>query len=796
MRPETKQKIERLAGERSRLIDGLRDSPHQAGLAWCNQHSLLCDRVIQSLYEALREESPGFPELAVIATGGYGRREVAPHSDVDLTVVPRDDSDPALDTAVRNLFQAMHWAFGTVLRINLGYAYRLIADAPGLDAKTRTGLIDSRLVAGSPGVHQDLVDAFWESLQVGPFLLDKLVERSNAFQRHHDSPLVVEPNLKEGAGGLRCFHCANWLRSAIGERPSRPTAAYDTVLRMRNLLHLVTEKGQDVLTRPRQAEIADLLGQDMYEMMSHCSAACADLHAEYLRSLESLHEARFALSEGIVALRGEARLAGRPDAGDAAVGIAVATQLGLRVETLPSSPASTVSGAAALYAIATGEATLRNLERSGLLETLLPELTVCRFLMPRDSTHRYTVFEHTMRVVRKLEEATTDPFLAEVLDSLNDVEALYLGALLHDVGKIDPSQSHSEYGARIAEEVCGRWDVAPRIRASVVWLVAEHLSMARFIRIRDLQNPHTLREFAQVVGDPERLRLLTLLTWADVSAVSEEAWTPAQDTFLRDLYRRTLELLEGEEMPIPDEAVYRRRVMRHLKQEDVPNQEIEEFVESLPAHYLAATPPELVRLHLHFAQRARNGEITVELHHNPDLSATEVTVVAPDAPKLLSRILGVLYALDLGILGLRAGTTQTQPQVALDVFTISFRGRPVPPATGAQIASTIKAVLREERTIEEVLQGKGKDALRPQDFFQYTFHPGTPGVLEVRAPRGKGMAYRFSRLISEQGWNILSARVGQWAGHGAAAFYIWGADGSALTTEEVDAALARRATGV
>jgi [protein-PII] uridylyltransferase len=786
MTPETREAVLEAASGRQQHIERILD--YSSGLSWCAHHTDIADRVVRLLCDDL-SASFGRPlPIAVIATGGYGRRELAPYSDIDITVVPADEASPDLDVAIRQLFQDIHWAFGTALRMSVGYAYRLIGDAPGLDAKTRTGLIDRRLLWGDEPLYEELGEALTDSFAVGEFLLSKIRERQAMLDRYHDTPLVVEPHLKEGAGGLRCFHCANWIREAIGERAARPSTEYDRIVRFRNLLHHCTNKHQDVFTRSRQGDVADWLGLDVYSMMSDLVRSAQEVHDEYLRAKERLRESRYNLASGVLAVMGEARVVGRADAGEASVGIAVATQLGLKVADIPVVPASSVQGPAALYAISTGEATLRNLDRSGILAILLPELEACRTLIPRDSVHHYTVFEHSMRVVRFLDSIQPGTFLGEIRSSLNDIEALYLAALIHDVGKASDDRTHSETGGEAAREICERWGVNESTSADVVWLVQNHLEMARFIRLRDTQDPQTVREFSELVGDESRLGLLALLTWADVNAVSEGAWTPAQETFLRDLYQRTYSALQGEVQVAPDLVQTRQRLLRQLKGEE-SEEEVQRFVESLPVHYMTSTPVELVKLHMRFVRQAEAGRPTVELFHRQDIGASDVTICALDEPGLLSQLLGVFYAFDLSVMGIRASTTSTHPPVALDIFTLSFNSRPVPVATYNQVATRIHQVLSKEQDVATVLRERGKDPDRKQQLFRYIYHEGSPSLLEVRAPRGRGMPYRFSRLIAENGWNILGARVGQWAGSAAATFTLGGADGRPVSKMEIEAVL-------
>ena len=776
-----------LAEDRNKLIQELREKP--SGLAWSERHTELADRAIKAIYQEVAVQFENIPVVSVIATGGYGRQELAPFSDIDITVVPEDETSKDVDLFVRKLYQGIHSVFETALKMRVGYAYRLISDAPGIDHATRSGLLDARRIVGARHLATALDDALAACMPVGEFLIAKLEEREANFAKYGGTPLAVQPQLKEGAGGLRCFHCANWMRAAIGERPSKANASYDRVLQVRNLLHLVSGKLTDRLIVERQPEIAQLLGVNPYTMIGDLIGNMVELHRDFLRTKEKVLDSQFKLSPGVSAVRSEARILPNADAGTACIGIALATYLGLRIEESESVPGSGVSGPEVLYALSKGEATLRNLDRCGLLEVVLPELTACRTLVPRDGAHDYTVFEHTVRVVRSLFSIEPNSPLGAIRAETNDLPILILAVLVHDVGKLQDEATHSELGAEIVKDVCSRWGLDAVTADLAAWLIREHLTMSRFIHLRDVSNPRTIDDFAAIVQTRERLNLLTLLTYADISAVSAHAWTPALGTFLLDLYGRTSDRLSLDR-PEDDRAeeVQRRRVIRHLKGADVNEDEVQDFVASLPATFLTNATPESMRLQFQLAQRAKTGEIGIDIIANGDLSASDVTICSLDRPGLLSQILGVFYALDLSLLALRATTTETDPAIALDVFSVSFAGRPIPMATSGQLLRELESILGGT-PVDSLIHSRGKDAERRQRITQYAFIEGNPGILEIQAPGGRGMAYRFTRLLAAKGWNVLSARVGQWAGSGAAAFYITGPNHAVLTKEEVERAM-------
>jgi [protein-PII] uridylyltransferase len=369
---------------------------------------------------------------------------------------------------------------------------------------------------------------------------------------------------------------------------------------------------------------------------------------------------------------------------------------------------------------------------------------------------------------------------------------IFLAVLLHDVGKAVDETTHADVGATMAEKVGQRWGLSLEMTELMAWLVQEHLSMTRMIRLRDLSHPQTVEDLATLVGDSRRLDLLTLLTYADVAAVGPAALTPALENYLCDLHGITVERLNAGASVAPDPQDVRRRLLRELRESPIPAERVREFLESLPAHYWAGATPETVRLHMLCAERARHGEPTLDAAVRSELAATVLTVCAPDSPGLLYRILGVIYALDASLVAVKAFTTLGPPAIAIDEFTISYGGGPVPNATMKHMQRQLMAVLKGEAPVEQILRQRGKDPERLQHMLQYSFAEGDPAVLEFNAPRGRGLAYRLARLISAQGWNVLSARVGQWAGAGAAAFYVTGLKGALLTREQVEKALGPR----
>jgi len=774
------------AEDRNQLVAQLHERP--AGAEWCRSYTDLIDRFIVASAQGAAGPAEGSP-LSVIAVGGYGRREMAPYSDVDLLVVPNDDAGAGLDESVRRLHRALLLAFENAKGPAFSYAFFLQNDASALDFKTLTACLDARPIYGPEEAARRFLGTARKSLPVGEFLADKIQEREAAHSKTNDTPLVAEPNLKEGSGGLRSFHAANWLLDAIGQNRHSDPPPLDDILRLRNLLHVMSERPNDLLTRARQAEIADRLNVSVRDLFDQTASALEALHRIWLEALSTLRTTEFGLTPFVRSSHGVAASLPEASQSQAGAGVALAVRLGLEVrEAWPMHAA--VNGPEALFALSTGEKTLRGMDRAGVLKALLPELEACRTLMPGDAVHVFTVFEHSIRTVRNVEGFPAESFYGRLRDGLSDSGTLYLAALLHDVGKAVLDRPHSESGAEIVRGIAARWELAPGTAETLEWLVREHLTLARFIGMRDVSDPAAVAEFAAIVGDRERLDMLAVLTCADVSAVAPNAWTPAQDAFLRELHERTAVLLETETASTPNAETMRRRVVRSLRDVPVDAEALEEFLASMPAQYAVHTAPDLVPVHMELAEKARNGEPSAVWDHRREQRLSELTVCAIDRPGLLNQILGVLYAYDLSVFGLRANTTAGAHSVALDTVLTSFGHQLVPPATGGLVVRSMRDVLLGEADLGELLRRHGKDPERRQDHFRCTFIEGSPGILEVQAPRGRGMAYRLSRHIWRQGWNIVAARFGQWAGQGAAAFYLLGSGGAPLTKAEVERAMA------
>lgn len=768
-----------LCGQKANLFESLRQNP--SGSSWCRQLSALYDSMWREIWREARTRFADAPDCSIVATGGYGRQEMAPHSDVDVVFIPSQES-PELDRAVRWMFMVAHEQFGKVLGVRLSYVFRLASDLPGLDSIGLSNLMDARHVAGSSSPFQSLNSSLWAAFPTSDFLYAKIEERHTEYAKTHGSPLVTQPHLKLGAGGLRDFHSSNWIGLAIGERAVPISEDVDFVLKMRNLLHITAGKYWDELNYARREGLAELLGRNAFELGSAIADSMASIHARYQTGLKRLVENRYALGRYAQAVRGEARIEPGTPAGQAAIVLADAKRIGLDLpHSLPSLHPD--SGPEVATALTSGSSAIRAMGGTGIFDVVFPELARCQTLMPRDASHKYTVYEHTLRALEEFEKIPPNTGIGAVKDLLADPTPLILAILFHDLGKADPERSHSDSGAEIALEACNRWSLDESLTNSVAWLVKEHLSMSQTIRTRDIDLPETVAEFAEGIPDMDALIALTLLTYCDVSSVGPDLWTPVQETYLLTLFERAGHMIQNQEGGELSEHEVAQRVLRSVDAGD--SEDMETFLAVMPAHYLLSTSEETVVKHSRLYSEISAGEVLVDFLDHRDIDLTEVTVAMRDRHGILPDILGVFYSHNLTIQNLRCSTSSETPAGIIDTFLLAKAGKPVDYRQRRVIENDLRSVLLGQIPVDDLVRKRGKDPNRRQQFFTLEIFDREPVILEIRAPKGRGLAFRLSRVISQQGLSILSARLGQWAGSASAGFYVYDPNGGKVDIERL-----------
>lgn len=425
--------------------------PEGGGRPWGQRHAELLDAVLRRLTAIAAERTGGFPSgVALIAMGGYGARILAPHSDVDLTfVVDRDDDPPILREAFRLVMDVLL----SGAKIKIGYGYRHLSDLAqgGLDHQTQTALLDARLIAGDGALFSRFDREFTQSLQLADFLFQKEAERKKVRLRAGITPYAVEPDVKEGAGGLRDVQTALWMararfdkrgdalwrelvRRRILTRDEARTLqdCREHLYRLRHLLHLFSGDRRDLFTIPLQEAVAERLGFErvgdspaVEGFMNEHFAAAGEVSRLSEKIVRRIMDAPIRLGDGLSSLRRTIVVTEPEQLAPDPLWPMRALELCQRYDLELSSPAAEAVEehvateiwqalpperpgsrfVALLDQPGDSLATLRRMSDTGLLRNILPELDACRTLVPYDPTHACTVGEHSLRVFGNLLDA-------------------------------------------------------------------------------------------------------------------------------------------------------------------------------------------------------------------------------------------------------------------------------------------------------------------------------------------------------------------------------------------------------
>lgn len=840
--------------EQHRQINSAESLRENSGIGLLAHNTALVDAVLRRLFALARERADAgghgqetLPALAIIATGGYGRRELAPFSDVDVTFVPALEDDPYLNILIKDMFQMVMDVFLYGADLKVGYAYRLIGDLGRLDHQTQTTLLDARFLCGDKALFTEFRAEFRAHLLTADFLFQKWAERESVLHKHGgDQVYGVEPNVKEGAGGLRDIQNAEWMgevRCHAGLSQVWPVlveqgyvtpgdaaeikAARDFLHCTRAALHIVGGGAKDKLTAEKQEAVAALLGYaDTADapaveifMREYFSAAvsvrrisrkvirrCLDSEIGMGLGLASV-ERRLTLADAEAAERDPAlplHVAELAQAYGLSVSDSLDEEIRRFLAQVPSPADWPLAGRVLSRILLAGRDVadaLDRLEALGALAWLLPEFGPLMTLIPYDAAHDFTVGAHSLHVVRNLEHFRSNMAFPEgrrIFGEVAHPEVLYLAGLLHDIGKQWPHGPHAETGAAAAALLCDRLGWDNERRDKVVFLIRHHLLMAETSRLRDMALEETTREFVRQIPDPDCLHMLYLLTYADTAAVGAGVWTDLQGRLLAELYGRAEALMsappaeDGGLPPAPalDLKRQRERIRKGLAQHNLPTDIILEHTRNLPAQYLLNTPLEDMYLHIAMISRLRETfEPAIDFKHEYGADYTELTLCAYDDPKpgLLAKITGVLYALDVNLHTAQVFTREASVRIAIDTLWIDYRGKPLSPHKRGELSESLRRVLLGEVGIGELLQSR-KKPLKEQAIYAAKLDENASerfSLLEVSAPDETGVVYRLSRAVSDLGWNIHAARLSVWGSRARDAFYVTDRDAEKVPAADV-----------
>ncbi|HEV7227815.1 [protein-PII] uridylyltransferase [Brevundimonas sp.] len=754
--------------------------------------------------------------LSLLAVGGYGRGVLAPHSDLDLLFLRPWKTTPRAEQVTEFVLYVL-WDLG----LKVGASARSVDECLKLsrsDMTIRTALLEARPLAGDAALSAEMIEkfrAFVRKADPRPFIAAKLEERD---ARHEKAGAVrnrVEPNVKDGKGGLRDLNALFWI--ARGLSPDSPDGeatlneiltarerrlfaeAADFLWRVRHHMHLTAGRAVEALTFDLQPEVARRMGwrgrgdepaverfMRRYFLVAGdvgalTRAFAAQLEARGQKATLSLSRLfpprlRKLATEGFVVVGGRLSVTGpevfaadpvklldlfrvmdaedldlHPDAF-----AAVSRSLNL---VTPQLRRDTRAARAFLDVLAWGQRPYRVLSvmnAVGLLGRFLPEWGRIVGQTQFNMYHAYTVDEHTLQAVGVINDVQRGklkddhPLASEIVHRIVDFEALMLGMLLHDVGK-GGDRGQLEDGAIAARRACQRLGVDPRRTELVCWLVASHLILSDVAQKRDVSDPATVRAFAERVGDPERLRMLLVLTVADVRAVGPGVFNSWKGGLMRDLFRRVDALFRGEDADEVDPAAGFEALLDRARDETVAADALVDW-----------------------DQPKIGGRAT-----------TRVAVAAPDRPRLFADLAAALAAEGADVVGARIGSVGDG--LTLDVFEVQDgAARPYGQDEPRRLARLLERLADAARTPIVRPATPAPAAPNPRRA-AFDVRPvvmvdletvDDAAVVEVSGPDRPGLLAALAAALADGGWQIRSAHVANFGERAVDAFYLTDRDGS------------------
>ncbi len=782
----------------------------------------LVDALLRTHLEARMNTVPAAWDIALVAVGGYGRREMCPKSDVDLLILTHPKPGPAVIGEIEQMLYPL-WDLGFVL----GQAVRSIPEcrkASETDVETYTAFLQERFLGGNFELYRQFADFVVERpsrRRLNHLVQMKLDERDKRLASQGQLAQMLEPNLKEGRGCLRDLHNLVWLAGiqhgargledlvrhgiASPEELEELRAANEYLLRARIALHHVSGQKSDRLGFAEQIDVAKALGyvndsrqkavevfqKDFYRHVrtvdSVTSQYCDQIvFADQKKTKTKSVDPRFVVENGALEMTftGANPFLGNLQlvldfyrcAQQTFVSVGVRTRWYIRqaVSVMVTSEIDLPRSLDQLLSIARSASTrgftLRELHRLGVIDLIIPDFRLIDCHSQHDIYHVYTTDEHTLTVLTRLStlSRSDDPVLAhlrEELKSVTDIDILFLAAIFHDIGKgVGPD--HSDSGARMARAYCQLAGFSEARASQAAELVQHHLLLNHMAQRRDVEDPKTIRDLLAKIPDEHLLRKLYILTWADVSSVHPDAWSGWKASLLHRLYEAAMtELLVEVEAPVDSQS---RREALAQEAFGHPREEVLEHLKRLPRRYASSVSARQVADHIDLLQSLSSRKRIAVKARNQG-SHWDLAVVMPDRPGLLSRICAGLSTLHLSIVSSQVYTRVDG--VVIDTFSVIPMDK-IGFATAEDLEKSCEKQIAKARDLDaDQLQkmvdsyiqrwsGSVSRIMIPDVRVEFHDHASDDyTILDISGPDRLGLLFDLTAQLSRRQWVIHSARV-------------------------------------
>jgi [protein-PII] uridylyltransferase len=835
---------------------------------------LVYDYTVSRVY---RLTNPSNAEhMAVVATGGYGRRLLAPFSDVDLLFLLPYKQTPWGESVVEHVLYLL-WDLG----LKVGHATRNIDQCLKLarsDVTIRTALLDSRLILGDGPLFQDLMRRLSREVIQGTakqFVEAKLAERDERHRRAGESRYRVEPNIKDGKGGLRDLHTLHWLSKYLYDEDPGDRAAKNSVFTadekatfrrcesflwtVRCHLHFLTGRGEERLTFDVQQAMAERLGyaergglRAVERFMKHyflvakdvgdlTTILCSALEMEQVKASPGFGRLLNPLSwrtRRQIRATGDFRIDnGRLNVADPDVFkrdpvnlvrfFARAEQVdsffhpnavrllrrSLRLidDRLRNDQEANRIFLDMLCSTKNPEPTLRRMNEAGVLGRFIPDFGRVVSMMQFNMYHHFTVDEHLIRTIGVLsdiergEAANSHPLSTRIIKTVQHRRALYVAAFLHDIAK-GRDEDHSLEGARIARDLGPRLGLTPAETETAAWLVEQHLTMSQIAFSRDIGDPKTVRDFANIVQSPERLKLLLVLTVADIRAVGPGIWNGWKGQLLRALYFEAEPLVAGGHTQLGSQArVDAAKDAFRTAIADWSATDIEKFIDRHYPDYWLRTETRKAVDHARMIREAELAGRKLASRYSTDAftAITELSLLAPNHPRLLALFAGACAAAGANISGAHICTTRDG--FALDTFLLAreFEQDDDELRRARRIAETIEKLLRGEIRLSHLMAKRhsrrssriGAFTVPPEVLVDNTLSNQFT-VVEVSGLDRPGLLYELTNTLSDLNLDITSAHITTFGEKAVDVFYVTDLTNKQITSAQRQKAIKARLMGV
>ncbi|MEM9045893.1 MAG: [protein-PII] uridylyltransferase [Pseudomonadota bacterium] len=794
-------------------------------------------------------------QLAVVAVGGYGRGEMAPFSDVDLLLLTPHKQTAWGESVIESMLYIL-WD----LKLKIGHSVRSIADClryAQKDMTVRTALLEMRYICGDRAPYEEADKKLWSQLFTqtsGEYVEAKLAERDERHRRHGGSRYMVEPNIKEGKGGLRDLQTLHWVSKYVyvcdtaWDLVERRIYTHDEVQKfadaakfiwaVRGHLHHLNGRAQEVLSFDRQVEIAARMGfedQDgrrgverfMQAYFRHAknvgdltrilAAALEAKQAKLQPTLSLLLNALsfrattdettpFRVQDGRITVRDDKvfeedpvnilRLfheAARTEARTHPDALRLVTQsLDLIDEKVRTNPEANRLFLEILCDKADGARMLRRMNETDVLGRFIPEFDRIVAMMQFNMYHHYTVDEHTIQTIHmlnkidRLEAGEQLPVATEIIKGGFNRRVIYVALLLHDIGK-GSGRDHSEVGAEIAEVVCPRLGLDEAETDLVVWLVRNHLLMSDVAQKRDISDLGTVRDFANQVRSPERLRLLLLLTVCDIRGVGPGTWNNWKAQLLRNLYWDTRDMLTGgaDKISRQHRVDYARAQLSGALADWSEADRAAELARHYP-HYWLGLDTAIQERFAELARRKAQG-MGSEFLRDEDRDATTALLYLEDHPGIFSRMAGAFALAGANVVDARTYTTTDG--MTCSTFTIQDAdGHPFEETRLPRLKRTIDRTLMGEVVVRDSLAEKTKNKAKKPFIVPTRINFDNESsdlytIIEVDCSDRLGLLHLLTRTLTGLNVNIFTAIIATYGEQAVDVFYVRDLFGLKITAE-------------